>query len=154
MAPNRIYLHAVKPEDLEYIFEIEKRSFRVPWSLNMFRDEISNPLSRSIVAKRWNSGAEILGYLFYQVVSFEMHILNLAVHPSFRSRGIGTALLKEGFMVEREKGTARYAFLEVRENNKTAIRLYRKLGFKQLGLRKNYYSKEKVNAIVMGRPID
>ena len=82
-----------------------------------------------------------------------MHILNLAVHPSFRSIGIGTALLTESLQRENTLGTARYAFLEVRENNEGAIRLYQKLGFKKLGLRKNYYRKENINAIIMGRPI-
>ena len=151
---NRLCLTNAKIRDLGDILVIERESFPLsPWTYGMFLNEISNPLSRSLVAKETNSGPKILGYLFYQVVAFEMHILNLAVHPSFRLKGIGTTLLIKGIENEHQKGSARYVFLEVRENNEPAIRLYRKLGFKRLGLRKNYYRKENLNAIVMGRPI-
>ena len=150
---NTLIIEPAQPQDLGDILIIERESFFTPWSYGMFMNEISNPLSRSLIAKEHHSESKILGYLFYQVVAFEMHILNIAVHPSFRSKGIGTRLLTEGIKREHEKGSARYIFLEVRENNENAIKLYKKLGFKPLGLRKNYYRKEKTNAIVMGRPI-
>jgi len=150
---NHLRLHPTKPGDLGDIMIIEKVSFPSPWSYNMFLEEIRNPLSRSFVARKFNPESKILGYIFYQVVAFEMHILNIAVHPSFREKGIGTTLITESIDRENEGGSARYAFLEVRENNEKAIRLYQKLGFKTLGIRKNYYRKENINAIIMGRPI-
>jgi len=150
---NHLSLDPATPKDMGDILIIERESFSSPWTYTMFLEEISNPLSRSLVARRRDLGEKALGYIFYQVVAFEMHILNLAVHPSFRSIGIGTALLTESLQRENTLGTARYAFLEVRENNESAIRLYQKLGFKKLGLRKNYYRKENINAIIMGRPI-
>jgi ribosomal-protein-alanine N-acetyltransferase len=148
-----IKLYPVKPPDLGDILIIERESFLSPWTYNMFLNEISNPLSRSFAAKEENPRTKILGYIFYQVVAFEMHILNIAVHPSFRSKGIGTTLFMESIKKENAEKNARYAFLEVRENNARAIRLYQKFGFKELGLRKNYYRKENANAIIMGRPI-
>ncbi len=150
---NHLSLDPATPQDMGDILIIEKESFSSPWTYAMFLEEISNPLSRSLVARERDLGEKALGYIFYQVVAFEMHILNLAVHPSFRSKGIGTALLNESIQRENTIGKARYAFLEVRENNEGAIRLYKRLGFKRLGLRKNYYRKENINAIIMGRPI-
>jgi len=150
---SRIKLFPIIPQDLGDILIIERESFITPWSYSMFLNEISNPLSRSFAAREGNPETKILGYLFYQIVAFEMHILNIAVHPSFRSGGIGTMLLTESIKEENTNKNARYAYLEVRENNAHAIRLYKKLGFKKLGLRKNYYRKENLNAIIMGRPI-
>ncbi len=150
---NQLYLYVTKPEDIQQILQIEIQSFPSPWTRNMFLEELNNPLSQSFVAKRLDLDNAILGYIFYQVVAFEMHILNIAVHPSYRDMGIGTTLLQRSLEKESRRGFARYAFLEVRENNSGAIRLYEKLGFKQIGVRKNYYMKEKVNALIMGRPI-
>lgn len=150
---NHLFLYPTKPPDIHDILEIEKSSFPSPWTVRMFLEELSNPLSRSFIAKRMDIGKDVLGYIFYQVVSFEMHILNIAVHPSYRDMGIGSILLTRSLERESHLGSARYAFLEVRENNKKAIQLYQKLGFKQVGVRKNYYVKEKINALVMGRPV-
>ncbi len=151
---NQLFLSPAKIEDIPEIAEIEKVSFPSPWTLQMFIEELKNSLSHSFVARRMDLGSALLGYIFYQVVAFEMHILNIAVHPGYRDMGIGTMLLRKSLEKESRSGNARYAFLEVRENNPRAIRLYQKLSFKQIGIRKNYYQKEKVNAWVMGRPID
>jgi len=149
---NQCFLYPVKPYDIQDILKIEEKSFPSPWTVNMFLEELSNPLSRSFLAKRRDLEPTVLGYIFYQVVAFEMHILNIAVHPSYRSLGVGSTLLSS--CLKKEKlNSARYAFLEVRENNKAAIKLYQKLGFKRIGLRKNYYRKENTNALVMGRSL-
>jgi len=149
---NKYFLYPVKPNDIHYILQIEEKSFPSPWTVNMFLEELSSPLSRSFLAKRLDLEIPVLGYIFYQIVAFEMHILNIAVHPSYRSMGVGSTLLSS--CIKKEKlNSARYAFLEVRENNIRAIKLYQKLGFKQIGLRKNYYRKENTNALVMGRPL-
>jgi len=150
---NHIYLHIAKPKDLIEIIEIERSSFLSPWSERMFLEEMSNPHSRAWTAKRWDIGSTTIGYIFYQLAAFEMHILNLAVHPDFRNQGVGTFILSEVIKKERLLKSARYVYLEVRANNAAAIALYKKLGFKELGVRKNYYQKEKTDAIIMGRPI-
>ena len=150
---NHLFFHPVKQTDLNNILEIEKLSFPSPWNLSMFLEEISNPLSRSFAAKKRESAPIILGYIFYQVVAFEMHILNLAVHPGFREKGIGSILLLKSMEKEKNSNSVRYVFLEVRENNKPAIGLYKKFGFKRLGIRKNYYRKERENALILGRPL-
>ena len=74
----------------------------------------------------------------------EREILNLAVEPSLRRRGVARRLLEE--VLSREEGTW---FLEVRESNAAAIRLYEGLGFRPMGLRKNYYNDPSESGIVM-----
>ena len=143
----------IHAHDIQEVLDIENKSFPSPWTRGMFLGELSNPLSRAFIARRWDLGIKVLGYLFYQVVAFEMHILNLAVHPSFRAMGIGKTLLTSSLEREKDNNAARYAFLEVRADNKNAIQMYSGIGFKQLGVRKKYYAREGGNALIMGKPI-
>lgn len=151
---RKIIISPVNPVNIKDILEIEKKSFPSPWTASMFLEELSNPFSRSYFARWKDLQPTVLGYIFYQIVAFEIHILNIAVHPSFRNMGIGSTLLTNCLKKEKDSNSARYAILEVRENNVRAIDLYLKNGFKKVGLRKNYYRKEKTNAIIMGCPLD
>ena len=146
-------IQAIRVQDIQEILKIENESFLLPWTRGMFLGELSNPLSKALVVRSWDD-TDILGYLFYQIVVFEMHILNLAVHPSFRSMGIGRALLLNSLKREKRKASVKCAYLEVRENNVRAIQLYTKSGFKQIGLRKKYYARDGGNALVMEKCFD
>ena len=149
----KVLMKPANPLDLHEILEIERKSFPSPWTPRMFLEEFSNPISQSFVAKSKSIDRMILGYIFYQLVSLEMHVLNIAVHPFYRGKGIGFMLLSKSIEKESNSGLARYAFLEVRENNHIAIHLYKKLGFQIIGIEKNYYVKENMNALIMGRNI-
>ena len=130
---------------LHGIHEIETLSFASPWSMNAFREEVKSPVSH-FWAMFLND--RLLGYICFWLVDREMQLANIAVHPGFRSRGMGNALLTK--MVEtglNEK--AESIWLEVRESNRIARTLYEKLGFESVGKRKKYYSDNDEDAIVM-----
>jgi ribosomal-protein-alanine N-acetyltransferase len=127
------------------IHEIETLSFASPWSKNAFREEGKNPVSH-FWAMFLNDG--LVGYICFWLVDREMQLANIAVHPGFRTRGLGNALLLK--MIET--GLSRKAdsiWLEVRESNRVARTLYQKLGFESIGKRRKYYSDNDEDAIVM-----
>lgn len=134
---------------LDEVLEIEKSSFPTPWSKNLFLNELQSEFSRVFVAiSDVLRKQKILGYISIWFVSDEVHILNLACHPGFRRSGVATGLLEHSLSFSLKMGIRR-AFLDVRESNHEALYLYRKYGFKSVGVRKGYYSDTKEDAIVM-----
>ncbi len=138
-------IRGVTFSDLHEISEIEQLSFTTAWSLNAFVEELKNPRSLGYVAVK---GDRILGYVFGQIVTDEAHILDLAVRPGYRRRGIGTALVRHILNMFLSYGCSD-VFLEVRASNTAALNLYRRLGFCQVGLRRDYYQFPREDAIVM-----
>lgn len=135
-----IYRQAIC-EDLNEIYKIELACFKQPWSLESLRGDIcDNELSLYIVAEVDGIAA---GYCGIHVIYNEGHILNVAVHPEYRKRGIGRGLLETVFMQTRLP----FYTLEVRVSNEDAIGLYTKLGFVTLGRRPRYYGNE--DALIM-----
>lgn len=130
--------------DLPAILDIERLSFPKPWSRALFERELSTPFARVVVAV---VGNRVVGYCCRWRVSDEVHLLNVAVHPSWRGRGIGRKLVEEVIAEARATG-GQVIYLEVREGNSVARRLYRGLGFRELGLRRNYYASGE-HAVVM-----
>lgn len=118
----------------------EIRSFckefpEIAWSETLFLKEIYHPDSISIVAQ---SETRIVGYLCARVVIDECHLLNIAVHPDCRNKGIGTALIEE--LQRRLLSTGvKSILLELRKGNEPALALYRRLGFNTIALRRAYY---------------
>ena len=130
---------------MQAIAEIEKLCFSDPWSLNSICSELSNPLSLWLVAL---DGDRVVGYVGSQTVLDGADMMNLAVLPQYRKQGIGEALVTHLVQCLREKGAICLA-LEVRQSNEPAIRLYKKLGFAQVGVRPNYYRNPRENALIL-----
>jgi ribosomal-protein-alanine N-acetyltransferase len=90
-----------------------------------------------------------LGYIILYSVADEAHILNIAVHPQYRGKGCASSLIKHVLDYFEEKKDVHEFFLEVREGNMGAIRLYQHFGFEMIGKRKKYYSETNEDALVM-----
>lgn len=130
---------------LERILEIESLSFPSPWTAGGFIEEIRNPNARL-----WAAGmnGKPAGYILYWILDLEVSLLNLAVHPEERRKGVGRALLNHMFE-EAALRDVEALWLEVRVSNAGAIRLYREFGFEKAGLRRKYYDDTQEDAIVM-----
>ena len=136
--------------DLPRVLDIERVSFSQPWSLSSFRRELSLSFSRlilAVIAGADPGGRIIAGYLCRWLVAGESHVLNIAVHPDFRQQGVGSVLIGEAITEARARH-AQLMILEVRRSNVAARRLYRKYGFEERRLRKNYYGPGE-DALVM-----
>ena len=127
------------------IAELEKLCFSDPWSEKSIETELSCRLSVWLVALE---GEQVVGYVGSQTVIDESDMMNIAVHPDFRRRGIAEALVAELEAALCQRGS-RALTLEVRDSNVAAITLYEKMGFRQVGLRKNYYRNPKEDARIL-----
>jgi ribosomal-protein-alanine N-acetyltransferase len=133
--------------DLAAIEAIERRSYPTPWSRSMFAGEISKPSSICLGAFDAETD-ELLGYLIISRYVDAWHVMNVAVEPSHRRRGIATALLDRLFELTAEDGRRGYT-LEVRVSNTHAIALYERLGFQARGIRRGYYTDNREDALIM-----
>ena len=124
---------------------LEKMCFCDPWSENSVASELENPLSRWLVAVE---GEQVLGYVGSQTVLDESDMMNLAVDPAFRRRGIARALVL-ALIEELRKMGSRQLTLEVRVSNESAQALYAQLGFERVGRRKNYYLNPREDALIL-----
>lgn len=131
---------------LERIFEIEKTSFSKPWSYDSIIEAFESDTVSIYVAE--NEFNEIIAFAMVLQIDYEAEILNIAVSPGHRHKGIASALMHY-ILAELKKRSVESIYLEVRESNIPAIGLYIKSGFKQFGIRRNYYSDPKENAILM-----
>ena len=124
---------------------LEAICFQDPWSENSVASELNNPLSFWLVALE---GDRVVGYVGSQTVVGETDMMNVAVHPDFRRRGVAEALILA--LVEELKVMDSHCLtLEVRASNAPAIALYEKMGFSQIGLRKNYYRNPREDALIL-----
>jgi ribosomal-protein-alanine N-acetyltransferase len=150
---GRFFLRRMKEEDLPVVRTIETLSFSNPWSDNTFRGEIQNTsISFPLVVVR-KPGDEVVGYIIFWHIREDVQINNVAVHPDFRGKGIGEALMRHVIDKVRKNG-ATFMTLEVRPSNGAAVTLYKKLGFEILGTRKNYYTNPDEDAYLMGLVLD
>ena len=136
-------------EDLEEILAIEQASYRTPWSRRAFEGEIRAPQAHPLVLGQ-SDPPFVIGYVCSWRTMDECHILNVAVHPSFRRMGIASQMIDHLLEKCRAEGILHY-FLEVRVSNEGAISLYKKYGFKVCGVRRRYYADTGEDALIMQR---
>jgi ribosomal-protein-alanine N-acetyltransferase len=143
-------IESMKKEDLDKVLAIEQASFSQPWSRNLFLSEFrSVTVSTLLVALAGDPGLRrVAGYIVSWNVEDEMHILNLAVAPAFRRRGIARSLVLSAVRRGNARGAQR-AFLEVRASNTAAQKLYSSLGFTGSFTRRDYYDDPVEDAVVM-----
>ncbi len=129
--------------DLPGVIAIERRSFPTPWSLAMFVLELSKPSGICLAA---TAGKELLGYLVCSRYDQVWHLMNVAVAPEQRRRGVASGLISRLL----EEGGGRLPFtLEVRVSNQAAIAMYERLGFRSAGVRPRYYQDNGEDALIM-----
>jgi ribosomal-protein-alanine N-acetyltransferase len=131
--------------DLPRVIAIERRCFPMPWSLSMFVLELSKPSGICLTAV---SDTRMLGYVICARYDEAYHVMNIAVDPGQRRRGVGKGLLDA--LLERGGRDANYT-LEVRVSNAPAIALYERYDFRAVGTRRGYYADNGEDAIIMWR---
>ncbi len=148
-APGVLRFRRMAPPDVDRVVEIERDGFSHPWSRDLIARELEHAWSTTLLATAAGAaGEEILGFIVFWLVHDELHVLNIATALEARRGGVGRALMIEAHEAGRARG-ARLATLEVRRSNTPAIELYRSLGYRQVGVRPNYYADEGEDAIVM-----
>ena len=136
-------------EDCEQVAAIEAVSFSMPWSLKAFTETVQKANFRYFVAE---DAGEIIGYCGFLFVLDEAEIPNVCVKASARQKGVGKKMMSF-LMEEAAKLGLAVLYLEVRESNVAARRLYESLGFIENGIRKNFYEQPTENAVLMSKAL-
>ncbi len=132
-------------ENLDEVLKIATASFSQPWTKTMFENEIlKNPFSEQFLVK---VGGKNAGYLCMWSLFDEAHILDIAIDPQFRRKGIGEKVILNAIEITKEKKIKKI-FLEVRASNEAAKSLYKKVGFLKIAERKGYYSNPAEDALI------
>ena len=132
--------------DLPQVIAIERRSFPTPWSLAMFVLELSKPSGICLAAMH---AGRLIGYMVCSRYDRVWHIMNIAIDPDHRQRGVASHLL--GRLFERVGDDEAQFTLEVRASNASAIELYGRFGFRSAGIRRRYYQDNGEDAVIMWR---
>lgn len=143
---TEIIVRPMTVEDLDGVMSVEFDSFLTPWSRTAFEEELTqNRLARYIVAEE---NGNIAGYAGTWLVINEAHVTNVAVSGQHRRQGIGRLLMEKLMELARDSGMDSMT-LEVRVTNAAARQLYEQMGFVEAGIRKNYYSETKEDALIL-----
>ncbi|MEN6391285.1 MAG: ribosomal protein S18-alanine N-acetyltransferase [Syntrophomonas sp.] len=145
MIETGFMMRKMTPLDLDQVMIIEQEAFSLPWSRQSYENELKNQYANYLVI---DYQGDVGGYGGIWVVFDEAHITNVAIASSLRGRGWGRVLMLELEKLARRKRAARI-LLEVRPSNRAAIAMYHGLGFMVSGLRKQYYSDNNEDAMVM-----
>lgn len=130
-----IRLRKMDAADLPSVVAIENANYEFPWSEGIFKE-----CFRALSYSCWvceDSDDALIGYCIISIAAGEAHIMNISVHPDNQNQGIGRKMLEQ--MIKHARPKAEKIYLEVRPTNQTAVRLYRTLGFREIGIRKGYY---------------
>jgi ribosomal-protein-alanine N-acetyltransferase len=142
---EKVIFRTMKGDDLDAVCEIERLSFKNPWTKEAFSFELNeNPFSFSYIAEM---DEQIIGYAFIHIADDFSHLVNIAISPDYRNIGIGEKFLRFLIGLVKELKSPKVV-LEVRKNNISAIRLYEKLGFESVREEKGYY-QDGESALVM-----
>ena len=139
-------LRPMKPGDMDAVLAIEGRCHSHPWTAGHFAGELANPHSRLVVLRCEGQPA---AFICYWLLGGELSILDVAVDPAFRRRGLASVLMRHA-LAEGAAAGAEQSLLEVRRGNAGAIALYRRFGFTTVGERRRYYADGE-DALVMVR---
>ncbi len=149
-----VAISAASVADVPAILDIERRAFSDPWSARSFRDALDHPAVFFACARHGagarSDGDQIAGYVVAWFVADEGEIANLAVDPAGWGSGIGKALL-DAALEEGERRGAAAVYLEVRDSNARARKLYHSRNFEEVGRRRDYYQRPVEDAIVLRR---
>lgn len=140
-------IRLMQHSDVQQVFEIEKLVQSHPWTLKQFEESIDSYQSTVIEQQ-----GQVVGFCILQPVVDEANLLLMAIHPSQQGKGLGYQLLDESIALLKNNPVQ--IFLEVRESNVAAVKLYEKSDFHQIDLRKNYYPNPdgtREHAIIMVR---
>ncbi len=138
-------------KDLPAVVALEQVCFSDPWSPAAFRQELKHAGTGGYARVLLEDG-EIRAYMIAWFVADEAHLANIAVAPGHRRKGYARALLDDLLAESRQRGSA-MVWLEVRVSNAGAIRLYEEYRFRPVAIRKNYYTREREDAVVMLRAL-
>ena len=139
-------LRPLDEADLDRVAAIERAAFTDPWSRRAFEELLAEPHVRAVAVD--GDDGRLAGYALFSLVVGEGEILNLAVDPSARRRGLGRRLLEGVLGAMRAAGTTA-VFLEVRQSNRAAIELYAGAGFRPVSIRRRYYRNPTEHAVTM-----
>jgi ribosomal-protein-alanine N-acetyltransferase len=141
---EEVRLRRLAYSDLPTVISIERRSFPTPWSLAMFVLELSKPSGICLAAE--DDHGSLIGYLVCARYDDVWHLMNVAVHPERRRRGIARELIERMF---QDAGSGARFTLEVRVSNTPAIEMYERFGFRHAGRRRRYYHDNGEDALIM-----
>lgn len=144
---NNIEIVPFDEQYIDGIFYISSLSFITPWTRESIEKELENQFARYVVAIR---DGVVIGFGGVWLILDEGHITNIAVHPEYRGIGTGDMLVEALIELCRLENIASMT-LEVRKSNIIAQNLYKKHGFIEEGIRKNYYADTKEDAVIMWR---
>lgn len=144
-----VRIRAADAADLAALHRIEKESYSVPWSRGTFRNLLERSDTDVLAA---DSNGRVIGYVISWFVLDQGELGNVAVDEAWRRRGVGRLLIVAALERARERGASE-VYLEVRRSNLGAQRLYREMGFRQVGIRRNYYVRPAEDALVMRRDL-
>ncbi|MDX1353130.1 MAG: ribosomal protein S18-alanine N-acetyltransferase [Thiomicrorhabdus sp.] len=131
------YLRLMDESDLDWVYEIERKSYDFPWTLNGFEKSLDQGLNYVFC----DVDSQILGYCCILPVLDEAHILNICVAPKFQRKGVAKQAFNSILMGLKNRDF-KMVFLEVRESNHPAQSLYKQFGFSIDGVRKGYYRSQ------------
>lgn len=137
-------------DDIAQVVEIERAAFSDPWSAQSFREALDHDAVYFACARR--DGVGVVGYVVAWFVADQGEIANVAVAPEGWGTGIGRALL-DSALAEAERRSSSAVYLEVRDSNERARRLYKSRGFEEVGRRRGYYRRPVEDAIVLRRTV-
>ena len=130
----QVELTTVQETDLEAVVLVEQQAHAHPWSVGNFKDA----LKAGNMAQGLKAGEEWVGYFVAMQVLDEVHLLNITVAPSFQGQGWARCLM-QSLSLWASAQQAKTLWLEVRESNARALKIYTAFGFEPVGLRKDYY---------------
>lgn len=146
---STVKIKQISKKDASCVAKIEEECFSTPFSEDDILGYIDNPIWNFFVAK---SGDSVVGYISFTKIIDECQIVNVAVSETARKMGVGTLLI-ENLLDFCHQNSVNKLFLEVRESNVPAIKLYEKFGFSVVGVSKNHYSMPTENALLMNLEI-